>query len=85
MYRFCPVYPQPLCLSVYLSSKDSRIHIGPKTSKHWVVLLYTAGIGGLVTYMPAKITRAVGDVGVASFWLGPGHTTACRGGGGGTR
>ena len=37
--------------------------------KQWVLPL-TAVVGGLVTYMSAKITRAVGDVGVPSFWLG---------------
>ena len=37
--------------------------------KQWVLPL-TAVVGGLVTYMSAKITRSVGDVGVPSFWLG---------------
>ena len=44
--------------------------------------LKVARVGGWVTYMWAKIIRAVGDVGVPAFWLDPTMTAASRGEGG---
>ena len=49
---------------------------------HYRVLL-VAGVGGWVIGMPAKIIRALGDVGVLSIWLD--RIMISAGGGGGKR